>query len=95
MVFIARTHVYYKTRFLSRNIMCTELNYHDGVVPPEMVLYDVLLFIIYTMYDRCFIIMFNTSKRKLLYIPSITSSVPKDFLVKSGQVVLYTDTCNL
>ena len=41
-------------------------------------------------------IIFNASKSQLLYFPSNTSRVPKDFMLKmkSGQVISYTDTCN-
>ena len=41
-------------------------------------------------------IIFNASKSQLLYFPSNTARVPKDFMLKmkSGQVIPYTDTCN-
>ena len=46
-------------------------------------------------------IIFNASKSQLLYFPSNTARVPKDFMLKdcmlkmkSGQVKQYTDTCN-
>ena len=41
-------------------------------------------------------IILNTSKSQLLYFPSNTARVPKDFMLKmkSGQVIPYTDTCN-
>ena len=41
-------------------------------------------------------IFFNASNSQLLYFPSNTARVPKDFMLKmkSGQVIPYTDTCN-
>ena len=41
-------------------------------------------------------LIFNASKSQLLYFPSNTARVPKDFMLKmkSGQVIPYTDTCN-
>ena len=41
-------------------------------------------------------LIFNASKSQLLYFPSDTGRVPKDFMLKmkSGQVISYTDTCN-
>ena len=40
-------------------------------------------------------IIFNTTKSQLLYFPSNTARVPKDFMLKmkSGPVIPYTDTC--
>ena len=41
-------------------------------------------------------IIFNASKSQLLYYPSNTARMLKDFMLKlkSGKVIPYTDTCN-